>query len=115
MWKKSVFGPFRSISGRFGPKRENQIFPEKGMWVSFKNIFPPTHVKNQKKPMRQFSDKLKKVRFRADFGPKNGTFSENSVSVSFSPYGPLTPSKESEKINEPILRKVVTDGETARP
>ena len=61
--------------------------------------------------MQQFSDKLK-ILFQADldtFCPKNGerglSPKYQALSV-FSPYGPLTLCKETEKPNEPILRKV---------
>ena len=44
------------------------------------------------------------------FGP-NENFSEKSGSLFF-PYGPLTSYQKSEKTNEPIPRKSVTNGRT---
>ena len=70
--------------------------------------------------MWQFSDKLKKVCLPGPIWVRfgNRTFSEKSGSVSFlACNGPLTPCKESEKTNEPILRKVgnrQTNGQTGR-
>ena len=40
---------------------------------------------------------------------QNGGFAKKSASVTFSPYGPHTSYKKSEKSNEKFLRKIVTN------
>ena len=64
--------------------------------------------------------KIPKTSFLARFGPfwpKNGQmdfFLKNRAPSVSSLYGPLTSCKKSEKTNEPILSKCVTDGLTDR-
>ena len=113
---------FRSILGPFGPKKgKTRFFPEKRSGSILSPYFHlPSCAKSEKNLCGNFQINWEKSVFGsiwARFAQKrgNGNLSEKSGLSVFSPYGPLTPCKESEKLMNQFWEKLVTDRLPDRP
>jgi hypothetical protein len=116
-FQKFGVGP---VLGPFGPKKgQRDFFLKNLIRPLFTPYTPLTSCKKSEKSNEAILRKIPKTSFWARFGPfwpKNGQmdfFLKNRAPSVFYTCGPLTSCKNSEKTNEPILRKA-RHGQTDR-
>ena len=100
---KVCFGTFWDSLDR---KTGKPDFPRKMIWVSFKPLLAPTFMCKIRKNLCSNSQINLKSPLSGRFGPVLPNNRETGLFLKNRAYGSLTPCKESEKTNEPILRKV---------